>query len=200
MPSKNDAAMITAFIKILATLAAHGYKPTLNVTDNICSKMVEAYNKSNKMDIHLVPPHNHRINAAKHAVATFKEHFITGLATVDRNCPLQLWDKFLHQVELTLNLLRFSCHDPSKFANEEVNGPYDFNKTPIVPISTKASSTMTPPSAPAGCRTELMHSTLPCPQALSMSAILHANHLTMLHCGHMATLPKPLRNTNYFNR
>jgi hypothetical protein len=34
MPSKNKAAMITAFAKILATLTARGYKPTLNVTDN----------------------------------------------------------------------------------------------------------------------------------------------------------------------
>jgi hypothetical protein len=89
------------------------------------------------MDIHLVPPHNHRINAAKCAIATFKEHFIVGLATVNRNCPLQLWDEFLHQVELTLNLLHFSCRDPSKSANKEVHGPYDFNKTPIAPISTK---------------------------------------------------------------
>jgi hypothetical protein len=36
MPSKNNAAMITAFTKILATLTARGYKPTLNVTDNEC--------------------------------------------------------------------------------------------------------------------------------------------------------------------
>jgi hypothetical protein len=42
MPSKNDAAMITAFTKILATLAARGYKPNLNVTDNECLKTVEA--------------------------------------------------------------------------------------------------------------------------------------------------------------
>jgi hypothetical protein len=56
MPSVNNAAMIAAFTKICATLAAHGYKPTLNVTDNECSKMVEAYIKSYKMDIHLVPP------------------------------------------------------------------------------------------------------------------------------------------------
>jgi hypothetical protein len=59
MPSKNNAAMITAFTKILAILAARSYKPTLNVTDNKCSKKVGAYIKSNKMDIHLVPPHNH---------------------------------------------------------------------------------------------------------------------------------------------
>jgi hypothetical protein len=134
---QEHAAMITAFIKILATLAARGYKPTLNVTDNKCSKTVEAYIKSNKMDIHLVLPHNHQVNAAKCAIATFKEHFIAGLATVDRNRPLQLWDEFLHQVKLTLNLLRFSCRDSRKSAHKEVHGPYDFNKTPITPIGTK---------------------------------------------------------------
>jgi hypothetical protein len=137
MPSKNNAAMITAFSEILATLAARGYKPTLNITDNECSKMVEAYIKSNKMDIHLFPPHNHQVNTAERAFATFKEHFIAGLATVDRNCPLQLWNEFLHQVKLTINLLRFSCCDPRKSANKKVLGPYDFNKTPTAPIGTK---------------------------------------------------------------
>ncbi len=137
MPSKNNAAVITAFTKILATLTARGYKPTLNVTKNKCSKMVEVHIKSNKIDIHLVPPHNHQVNAAERAIATFKEDFITELATVSRNCPLQLWDEFLHQVELTLNLLHFSCGDSSKSASEEVHGPYDLNKTPIAPISTK---------------------------------------------------------------
>jgi hypothetical protein len=122
MPSKNDAAMITTFTNILAALAARGYIPTLNVTDSKFSKTVEAYIKSNKIDIHLVLPHIHRVNAAECTIATFKEHFITGLATVNRNCPLQLWDNFLQQVKLTLNLLCFSCHDPSKSANEEVNG------------------------------------------------------------------------------
>ncbi len=137
MPSKNKAAMFTFFTKILATLAVCHYKPTLNVTDKECSKMVEVYLKSNKMDIHLVPPHKHRINGAKRAIATFMEHFIVGLATVNRDCPLQLWDEFMHQVELTYNLLCSSYHDPSKSANEVVHGPYDFIKSPIMPIRTK---------------------------------------------------------------
>jgi hypothetical protein len=138
MPSKNDAAMITTFTNILATLAACRYTPTLNATDNECSKMVEACIKSNKVDIHLVPPHNHHVNATKCLIATFKEHFIMGLATVNRNCPLQLWDKFLQQVELTLNLLCFSCRDPSKSANKEVNRFFYLKKTPIAPIETKS--------------------------------------------------------------
>ena len=137
MPSKNDGAMIAAFTDILATLATRDYHPTLNVMDNECSKAVEAHIRKNNMDIHLVPPHNHRVNAAERAIATFKEHFIAGLATVDKDCPLQLWDEFLPQVELTLNLLRFSRRDPSKSANEEVNGFFDYNKTPIAPLGTK---------------------------------------------------------------
>ncbi len=97
MPSKNNAAMIAAFSDIFSTLAVHGYAPTLNVMDNECSKAVKAPFKANKMNVILVPPHNHCVNAAEHAIATFKEHFITGLATVGKNCPLQIWDEFLPQ-------------------------------------------------------------------------------------------------------
>jgi len=108
MPSRTDAAMVTAFTEVITTLKARGYHPTLNVMDNKCSAAVEIYIRSENISIHLVPPHNHRVNAAERAITTFKEHFITALATVDMHCPLQLWDEFLPQVELTLNMLRFS--------------------------------------------------------------------------------------------
>jgi hypothetical protein len=77
MPSKNDGAMIAPFKDILATLNTRGYAPTLNVMDNECSKTVEAHIRSNNMDIHLVPPHHHRVNVAERAIATFKEHYIS---------------------------------------------------------------------------------------------------------------------------
>ncbi len=83
MPSKNNATMIAAFSNIFSTLAAHGYAPTLNVMKNECSKAVEAHIK---MNVYLVPPHNHHINVAERAIATFKEHFIVGPATVDKDC------------------------------------------------------------------------------------------------------------------
>ncbi len=86
----------------------------------------------------MVPPYNHTANAAEGAIATFKEHFIVALATVDQLCPLQLWDEFLLQVELTLNMLRFSHHNPKISANQEVYGAFDFNKMPLAPLGTKA--------------------------------------------------------------
>jgi hypothetical protein len=108
--------------------------------DNGCSTAVEKYIRSKALNIQLVPPHNHQENAAKHAIATFKEHFIVALATIDmRICPLQLWDEFLLQVELTLNMLHFSRQNPKKTANqEEVYCSYDLNKTPLAPLGTKA--------------------------------------------------------------
>jgi hypothetical protein len=92
--------MIAAFTEVFTVLQAQDYQPALNVTDNECSKTVEKHIGANKMNIQLVPPHNHRVNAAERAIVTFKEHFVTALATVDMLCPLQLWDVFLPQVEV----------------------------------------------------------------------------------------------------
>jgi hypothetical protein len=137
-PSCTDAAMVTAFNEVISTLKTGGYTPVLNVMDNECSVAVEAYIKSERIGIQLVSLHNHCVNAAEHEIATFKEHFIAALATVDAHYPLPLWDEFLPQVELTLNMLRFSRRDPKKSANQEVYGTFDFNKTPLAPIETKA--------------------------------------------------------------
>jgi hypothetical protein len=76
--------------------------------DNKCSAAVNKYIWSKTINIKLVSPHNHRVNVAECAIATFKEHFIIALTIVDMLCPLQLWDEFLPQVKLTLIMLCFS--------------------------------------------------------------------------------------------
>jgi hypothetical protein len=119
MPSRTDAAMVMAFNEVISTLKTGGYTLTLNVMDKECSAAVEAYIKSERIGIQLVPPHNHCGNAAERAIATFKEHFIVALATVDTHCPLQLGDEFLPLVELTLNMLHFARPDPTMSANQE---------------------------------------------------------------------------------
>jgi hypothetical protein len=81
--------MFAAFTDIVADIDTRGwYAPMLNVMDNKCSKAVKAHIRTNHMDIHLIPPHNHRVNDAKFAIATFKKDVISALATVNRNCPL----------------------------------------------------------------------------------------------------------------
>lgn len=90
MPSHTDAAMIDAFTSIHDELTARGHTIHLNIMDNECSKAVVKHIHKQKIDLQLVPPHNHRVNAAERAIATFKEHFISTLSTVDPTCPLQL--------------------------------------------------------------------------------------------------------------
>ncbi len=123
--------------------------------DNECSMAMEKHIRSNNIGIQLVLPHNHRVDAAEQAIATFKEHFIAALATVDKLYPLQLWDKFLPQVELTLNMLRFSRLNPKLSANQEIYGAFDFNKTPLAPQGTKALIY----NNPASCASWAPHAT-----------------------------------------
>jgi hypothetical protein len=86
----------------------------------------------------LVEPDNHRVNAAERAIQTFKNHFIAGLATVDKNFPLQLWDELIPQCQDTLNMLRTSRVNKHLSAYAVLEGPFNFDKTPIAPPGTKA--------------------------------------------------------------
>ncbi len=101
-------------------------------------KAVEKHIRANKMDIQLVPLHNNHVNAAECAITMFKEHFVAALATVDMLCRLQLWDEFLPQVKLALNLLGFSHCNPCVSANQGFYGLFDFNKTPLASLRMKA--------------------------------------------------------------
>jgi hypothetical protein len=85
----------------------------------------------------LVPPHVHRRNPAERAIGTFKDHFIAGLSTTDKRFPMHLWCQLIPQATITLNLLRASRLNPRLSANEQLNGTFDFNKTPLAPPGTK---------------------------------------------------------------
>jgi hypothetical protein len=131
MPSRTYEAMLATFKEISEELKSCGHTPQLNVMDNECSKAVHQYMNSENINIQLVEPHDHRVNAAERAIQTFKYHFIAGLATVDTDFPIQLWDEFLPQAQMILNMLRTSRQNSNKTADEELYGPFDFNKTPL---------------------------------------------------------------------
>ncbi len=86
----------------------------------------------------MVKPHNHCVNAAKRVIQTFKDHFISALATIDSKFSLQLWDKLTPQVENTLNLMRALRINPDMSAYEAIWGPYDWNCFPLAPPGCKA--------------------------------------------------------------
>ncbi len=51
MPTRTNAAMITAFKEVIEVLRTRGYHPVLNVMDSECSTAVERYIRSEKINI-----------------------------------------------------------------------------------------------------------------------------------------------------
>jgi hypothetical protein len=93
--------------------------------------------RTKNVNLQLVPPNLHRTNAAEKAIGIFKDHFITGLATVHPNFPLHLWCRLLPLAVTTLNLMRPSNVNPKLSAYELLNGVFDYNRTPLAPPGTK---------------------------------------------------------------
>ena len=134
----DNRSIFTAYKKNFKELTAKGFKPKLNVMDNQATKQINFFLTEEECKLQLVEPHNHRVNAAERAIQTFKDAFISALATTDRDFPLQLWDKITPQVITTLNMMRASCIDPTKSAHEILYGPYDWNRYPLAPLGCKA--------------------------------------------------------------
>jgi hypothetical protein len=89
------------------------------------------------IDFQLAPPQIHRRNAAERAKRTFKNQFIAGLCSTNRDFPLNLWDKLLPQCLITLNLIRRSRINPQLSAQAHMHGAFYFNRTPLAPLGNK---------------------------------------------------------------
>ncbi len=134
----TNAAILAAYQQQFEMLESRGHKICLNVMDNQACKVIKTYLTKKECDNLLVKPNNHRVNAAKRAIQTFKSHFISALATTDSNFPSQLWDQLTPQVETTLNMLPPSQIDPTMSAYKAIHSPYDWNHFPLAPPGCKA--------------------------------------------------------------
>ena len=129
--SRHASAILTAYKTIHAAILKSGATPLIHITDNEAAQPLLSFLEAQRIQYQLVPPHNHRANAAERAIRTFKNHFIALLSSTDPDFPLNLWDRLIPQAVLTLNLLRASRSDPAKSAHEQIHGPYDFDRHPI---------------------------------------------------------------------
>ena len=89
--------------------------------------------KKNQIQRQLVPPKNHRINAAEQHICTFKNHLISILAGTYPEFPLDLWDKLIPHACITTNLIRNSHRNPQLSAEAHLNGNFDYNTTSLSP-------------------------------------------------------------------
>jgi hypothetical protein len=145
-PIKNrtDGEMIRAYTSLHKKLINTGLKPELQVMDNECYKAFRHYLTDENIYLQLVPPHLHRQNTAKRAIQTFKNHFVAGMCSVDKQFPMHLWCELLPQATLTLNLLQISCINPTISAATQLFGQFYFNRTSLAPPGTRAVAHVKP--------------------------------------------------------
>jgi hypothetical protein len=84
LKSKSEGEMIHAYSKLHEYQLDGGLKPRLQKLDNECPTGLKRFMKQNEVDYQLVPPHIHRHNSAKHAMSSWKNHFIAGLSSTDK--------------------------------------------------------------------------------------------------------------------
>jgi hypothetical protein len=137
MKSRSASEWVKAYDHIHQELTAKGFKPKLQTLNNEASAALKHFFTTNDVEYQLVPPHCHRRNAAERAIRTFKEHFVSGLSSVDLTFPLHLWDRLLPQAEITLNLLRTSRLHPHLSVTAHFHGLVDYNKTSFAPPGCK---------------------------------------------------------------
>ena len=138
LKDQTDKSLLEAFEDVYEYLTTRGFKPRLNVMDNQCSKTIQKFIESSKAKIQLVNPDDHRVNAAERAIQTWKNHWLAGMGTLDPNCPIQLWCQFIEQGQDTLNMLRTSRVNPCLSAYAILDGQFEFDRTPLAPVGTKA--------------------------------------------------------------
>ena len=98
--------------------------------DNECYSDKNEAMKKYTIDFQLALPHMHWQNAAKQAIITCKNNFISGFSTTDTDFSICKWDQLISQHLITLNLLRSSRVNPSVSAYSYLYGQYDFKNTP----------------------------------------------------------------------
>jgi hypothetical protein len=116
----NDNTVFAAYKTQFEFLESKGYMIKINVMDNQCRKQIKKFLTDKDCKLMLVEPHNHRVNVAERAIQTFKDHFISALATTDSEFPLQLWDMLTSQVKTTLNLIWASRINPNISSYEAI--------------------------------------------------------------------------------
>ena len=138
-PIKNQQAqsITQAWQRAHDRLTKHGHITKNFILDNEFSgEFKKALNKNNKK-FQLVPPNEHRVNAAERGIQKFKHHFLSTLATCDPDFLIGEWDRLLEQSEMTLNMLRPARCSPKISAYAYLNGQHNFNTVPLPPPGTR---------------------------------------------------------------
>ena len=88
LKNRNAATIVQAWKTLFNRLTKHGHETKIFILDNEFSTELKNTLKSRNLKFQLVPPNVHRRNAAERAIQTFKNHFLSVLATADQSYPI----------------------------------------------------------------------------------------------------------------
>ena len=86
-PMKNCSSpeLLKSYMEIHNLLSKRGLAPKIHYLDNECPTVLQKFMTAKDERFQLVLPHLHRRNSAERAIQTFKNHFIAGLASVNKH-------------------------------------------------------------------------------------------------------------------
>ena len=123
LKTKSETEQLHNIKLIHQYLNARGIRPTVHIMGNDCPQSVKNYALNElKIELLLVPPYIHRVNAAEKAIESYKNHLITCVATVYPDFRMYLWCRILTLLTTTLNMLRPSIVNPRLSAEEFLMG------------------------------------------------------------------------------
>ena len=137
LKSRQAHEITSAWKTLHAQMTRHGHNISNFILDNECSGELRKALAKNSINFQLVPPDAHRRNAAERAIRTFKNHFLSTLATCHSDFPITEWDRLLPQSQMTLNLLRAARCNPNLSAYAYLAGEHNYNKVPLAPPGTR---------------------------------------------------------------
>ncbi len=135
-PMKKCTAgeIVRAYQALMKRLKAAGINPKKHILDNKASAEYKEAIKAEGLEYELVPKGQHRRNIAERAIQTWKSHTIGILSGVPSNFPLSMWDELLTQIDMQVNLLRFSNIAPKVCAWTVLGGQHNSNRHPLAPL------------------------------------------------------------------
>ena len=140
MPDRTAPSYVKAYRSAFAFFKNLGHVFSIARLDNETSALLEQFlNIEAKVKHEFISTGSHRANKAERAIQSWKNHFVAGIASVDKDFPMYRWADLNEQCEITLNVLRSFTDNDTISAYEGIYGhKYDFLSHPIAPPDTKA--------------------------------------------------------------
>jgi hypothetical protein len=91
MKSRTAQDLVAAYNELHQQLLDGGVKPVLEQLDNEISTVLIKSFKDKEIEYQLASPNDHRLNPAKRAIQTFKNHLVSVLHGTYKQFPAWLW-------------------------------------------------------------------------------------------------------------